>query len=162
MCAASKVQGWSSTRTRNGWRRLRRKCCGPVGRMPFHVIHALRSTMKITVLPLAVAALAMTGCASYQKPIPEGYAGPVATVLDSGPVQSSTLVHIYELTQVDGRNLEGSQIATRRVNYGRGFAQTPVLLSNKVPAKEMLVTIGAATVYAAPILALTNPTCSVK
>ena len=111
--------------------------------------------------PIALIAL-ISGCATYQKPLPEGYAGPIATVADTGQVQSSRLVHIFELTQVDGRNLQGSHLATLNANQGRGFSQSPMILTNQVPAKALQVTIEAATVYAAPILAMTNPTCTVK
>lgn len=58
--------------------------------------------------------------------------------------------------------LRGSHLATINANQGRGFSQSPVILTNRVPAKDLQVTIEAATVYAAPILAMTNPTCSVK
>jgi hypothetical protein len=118
--------------------------------------------MRFALLSLAGSALLFGGCATYEKPIPEGYSGPVATVADSGQVQSSKLVHIYEMTQVDGRKLQGSHLATLHANQGRGFSQTPVILTNKVPARELRVSLGAATVYAAPILAMTNPTCRVN
>jgi hypothetical protein len=118
--------------------------------------------MRFTLSLLAASALVLTGCASYEKPVPEGYSGPVATVADSGQVQSSRLVHIFELTQVDGRRLQGSHLATLQANQGRGFSQTPAILSNQVPARELRVRLEAATVYAAPILAMTNPTCMVK
>ncbi|MCP5283782.1 MAG: hypothetical protein H6933_02670 [Burkholderiaceae bacterium] len=114
-----------------------------------------------TVALLAVATALTAGCASYEKPIPDNYTGPKATIRDSGAVQSSSLVHIFELTRIDGRKLRGSGIATVSANQGRGFSQTPVILSNEVPAKALRIQIEGATMYAAPILAMTNPTCRV-
>jgi hypothetical protein len=108
-----------------------------------------------------VVALLATGCASYEQGVPESYSGPKATIQDTGASQSSSLVHIFEVTQVDGRKLRGSSLATSIANQGRGFSQTPVTLSNEVPAKMLKIQIEGGTRYAAPILAMTNPGCRV-
>jgi hypothetical protein len=118
--------------------------------------------MRLKQVPLLVLSASIVGCATTEKSVPETYSGPIATVTDSGQVQSTRLVHIFEMTKVDGRALEGSRVATLRRNYGRGMNQTPVILSNPVPAGELRVSLAAATVYAAPILEFTNPTCRVK
>lgn len=118
--------------------------------------------MSRLVLPALLAVALLSGCASFESSIPQDYVGPTANVSDSGAVQSTRLVHIFELTRVDGRALRGSHLATLSANYGRGFYQEPVILKNDVPARDLAVSIEASTVYAAPILAMTNPTCTVK
>lgn len=113
----------------------------------------------IGMTALVTAVFLASGCASYEKPLPDNYTGPKATIRDSGAVKSSSLVHLFELTEIDGRRLRGSGIATVNANQGRGFSQTPVVLTNEVPATTLKIKIKGATLYAAPILAMTNPTC---
>lgn len=105
--------------------------------------------------------LLVSGCAINEKPASVAISGPKATIRDSGVVQSPRLVHIFELTGVEGKRLTGSGRATISANQGRGFSQTPYILSNDVPAKPLKLQIQAGTFYAAPILAMMNPTCRV-
>lgn len=76
--------------------------------------------------------------------------------------QSSQLSHVFELREIDGRRLRSSGIATSAASQGQGFRQSTVTVTHKVPAAPSKVMLGAATQYAAPILAMTNPTCRVQ
>ncbi|MCE4555723.1 hypothetical protein [Pelomonas cellulosilytica] len=118
---------------------------------------APRHTLRF--VPLLLAALA--GCASLQPATPPDYTGPTANVADQAVPIGSSLLHVFELTRVDGRRLASTSLATVQANKGRGFSVTPVALTNELPLRPARVTLQVATQYAAPILALTNPNCQV-
>jgi hypothetical protein len=109
----------------------------------------------------AVASIVVAGCATFEEGTPASYAGPTVQVRDTAETQSARLAYIFELREIDGRRLRSSGIATVSANQGRGFSQSAVVVGHKVPAVAAKVTIAASTQYAAPILAMTNPTCSV-
>ena len=115
--------------------------------------------------PTALAALTATllvGCAGFEPATPPDYAGPTANVADQAVPVSGQLLHVFEITRVDGRKLSSTSIATVGANQGRGFAITPVALTNELPLRPARVQLQAATQYAAPILAMMNPTCRVQ
>ena len=97
--------------------------------------------------------LAMVGCVSYQ-PVPEGYTGPLSLVKDTSSTVSSTKEQFFELSKVDGRNVETSSAVTYERNYGRGIAMSVVTTERQVPAQECTLSIQGITHVAAPILAL--------
>ncbi len=111
------------------------------------------------------AALLMAGCSSFsgfQPATPEGYDGATVNVADTTTQVSGSLVHVFEMTQIDGRRLLSTSIATLQANQGRGFSVAPVALSNEVPPRPARVRLQAVTQYAAPLLAMANPTCRVE
>lgn len=117
--------------------------------------------MKHAVSMVAVL-LMMSGCAGLEPATPPDYTGPTVNVADQALQVSGQLLHVFEMTQVDGRRLSSTSIATLRANQGRGFAVSPVALTNELPPRPARVRLQAATQYAAPILALTRPTCQVQ
>ncbi|RZJ07115.1 MAG: hypothetical protein EOP39_17255 [Rubrivivax sp.] len=108
------------------------------------------------------AAMLLAGCAGYQPATPPDYTGPTANVADQTVQVSGQLLHVFEMTEVDGRRLATTSMATVRANQGRGFNVKPVALTNELPLRAARVKLQVATQYAAPILALTNPTCRVQ
>lgn len=111
------------------------------------------------------AALLLGGCASFrglEPATPADYTGPTVNVADQAVQVSGRLLHVFEMTQVDGRRLSSTSMATVRANQGRGFAVAPVALTNELPLRQARVRLQAATQYAAPILALTSPTCQAQ
>lgn len=108
---------------------------------------------------LAAATLALAGCAGLEPATPPGYSGPTVNVADQAVQVSGQLLHVFEMTQVDGRRLATTSMATVRANHGRGFSVAPVALSNELPLRPARVQLLATTQYAAPILAMTRPTC---
>lgn len=111
------------------------------------------------------AAALLAGCSSYQgfqSATPDGYDGPTVNVADQVVLVNSDLAHVFEMTQLDGRRLLSSSIATLQANQGRGFTTAPVALSNEVPPRPARVRLQAVTQYAAPLLALQHPTCRVQ
>ena len=117
--------------------------------------------MKRSAIAIFVLA-SLTACATFEESTPIGYAGPTVEVSDTASTQSPRLVHMFELRAVDGRRIRSSGIATVSANQGQGFNQRAVVVKHKVPATSVKVTLGASTLYAAPILAMTNPTCRVE
>ena len=112
-----------------------------------------------------VAALPLAGCASFsgfQPATPDGYDGPTVNVADQTTQVNANLAQVFEMTQVDGRRLLSTSIATLQANQGRGFSVAPAALSNEVPPRPARVRLQAVTQYASPMLAATNPTCRVE
>ncbi|HRQ59888.1 MAG TPA: hypothetical protein PLN31_20930 [Azoarcus taiwanensis] len=104
----------------------------------------------------------LTGCVTYHSPIPEGYAGPRATVRDSVVTHSMSKADFFYVSQVDGQKIEDSLINTRVANHGRGLVMTPYLIERDIPAHTAALVIVGRTHYAAPILALTSTVYEVK
>jgi hypothetical protein len=113
-----------------------------------------------------LAALALlAGCAGFQgfePATPPDYSGATAQVADQAVQVNGRLLHVFEMTQVDGRRLSTTSMATVRANQGRGFSVAPVALNNELPLRPARVQLQAATQYGAPILAMTHPTCQVR
>ena len=84
------------------------------------------------------AALMLAGCASFsglEPATPADYTGPTVNVADQAVQVSGQLLHIFEMTHVDGRRLSSTSMATVRANQGRGFAVAPVALTNELPLR---------------------------
>ncbi len=114
---------------------------------------------------LCLPALLLAGCTSFsgfQPATPDGYDGPTVNVADQVRQVNTDLVHVFEMTQLDGRRLLSTSIATLQANQGRGFGAAPVALSNEVPPRPARVRLQAVTQYATPLLAMANPTFRVE
>ncbi len=107
-------------------------------------------------------ALGLTGCATFESPIPAGYTGPMAVIKDSAKAESPRKADIFFLSKIDQLKIKSSLVATRTENRGKGMSMAPVVLDRKVPAQSATFTITGRTEYAAPILALTNPVYEVS
>lgn len=119
---------------------------------------------RATLLPLIAAAL-LAGCASFsgfEPATPEGHTGATVNVADQVQPHGGELVHVFEMTRFDGRRLLSSSVATLNANQGRGFSVKPVALTNEVPPGAARVQLQVVTQYAAPLLAMKNPTCRVQ
>ncbi len=121
--------------------------------------------MKPAVLLPLIASACLAGCASlkgFEPATPDGYAGATVNVADQLEPVGGQLVHVFEMTRFEGRRLLSSSVATLNANQGRGFSVKPVALTNEVPPGPARVQLQAVTQYAAPLLAMTNPTCRVQ
>lgn len=103
----------------------------------------------------AIALTMLSGCAAY-KPIPEGYAGAVASVADSGIQEDGTKAQIFAMTDVDGNRIMNSFWASANASQGRGFSLTMVISERQVPAKPMQITLKGSHTTAAPIHAIAS------
>lgn len=111
---------------------------------------------------LFAVAASLAGCASFEAATPPDYTGPTVNVADQAVQVSGKLLHVFEMAQVDGRRLSTTSRATVGANQGRGFAVSPVVLTNELPLRPARLRLQALTQYAAPILAMTSPTCRVE
>ena len=94
------------------------------------------------------------GCAT--SPIPEGYAGPTATIRDWAVAEGSNRARFFYVSEVDGKTIRHSLGATRAANSGRGFSLSPVTLDRKVPAKLTTLKMEGRSAYGAPIQEILN------
>lgn len=113
-------------------------------------------------LCLAACVTLLAGCASFEPAAPADYQGPTVNVADQVLPVSDQLVHVFEIRRVDSRRLLSSSIATLNANQGRGFSVKPVALSNELPLQPTRLQLLATTQWAAPILAMTHPTCQTE
>ncbi|MGQ0510813.1 MAG: hypothetical protein ACT4P9_09380 [Betaproteobacteria bacterium] len=91
----------------------------------------------------------LSGCATY-KPVPDGYTGPTAVIVDSGFKEDETTAQIFALVEVNGQAVENSFHASASASQGRGFSLTARYVTREVPATPMKVTLkGAHTAGAA-------------
>ncbi|MFN3860563.1 MAG: hypothetical protein ACK4R2_03715 [Roseateles sp.] len=117
------------------------------------------------LLATAVTALLLTGCAgpqsftAFEPATPADYTGPTVNVADQAIAVDPQRLHIFEITQVDGRRLASSSTATQRAGQGRGMTVTPVALTNELAVRPARVQLQATTQYASPVVALSRPTC---
>lgn len=121
--------------------------------------------MKSIVFAAATAALLLCGCTSFKSftafepATPADYSGPTANVADQVVTISPQRLHVFEITQVDGRRLASSSMASTRAGQGNGMTLTPVSLTNELPLRAAMVRLQAATQYASPMLAMSNASC---
>lgn len=99
---------------------------------------------------LLATLVSLTGCASY-KPIPENYAGPIATVSDSGMAEDGSKAQIFALTDIDGHGISDSFYATRRASHGQGAAIRLKITERQIPAQAMKVKLRGSHATGAPI-----------
>ena len=118
--------------------------------------------MKLSHASTLTIALLIAGCASFQPSLPEGYAGPKASIRDTAKIHSSSKADLFYLKTVDERQLRDSHLVTIQANQGRGASLTPKMQTHDVPAKPTKFSVVGITHYGAPILAMTNPVYEAK
>lgn len=111
----------------------------------------MSSAYKIAALLAAV--LYLVSCAAY-KPVPEGYAGSVAMLSDSGFSESGAKAQLFSLIELNGNAVQNSFGASASESQGQGFRLTPRIISRLVPAKPMSVKLKGAHATGAPIHAI--------
>jgi hypothetical protein len=108
----------------------------------------------------AAVAVVLAGCAT--NPIPEGYTGPRAYIRDTGMSETGSRAVMFWVNEVDGKQIKTSPGETAAKNQGRGFSMSPVFIGRDVPAKPLTLKLIGSRVFAAPILALTNPSYRIE
>jgi hypothetical protein len=109
-----------------------------------------------------LVAVALCGCAGfkgYEPATPPDYEGVTVNVADQVWPVGGELSHVFEMTQVDGRRLSSTSIATVHAGQGRGFSTPPLALTNELPLRPVRVQLQVVTQYATPLLAVKHPTC---
>lgn len=113
-------------------------------------------------IALLAPAIALSGCASFhafEPATPADYDGPTANVADQVVAVSAQRLDVFEMTQVDGRRLASSSMASTRAGQGSGMTLAPTALSNELPLRASRVRLQATTQYASPVLAMGQPGC---
>lgn len=95
-------------------------------------------------------------------PYPAGYNFSKAVIKDSVESSDSKEGDFFYVSHIDDKQIENAQNRTLRLNAGRGFYMTPYEVEREVSVNSAKYTLVGRTVYAAPILALTNPVYEVK
>ncbi|MBI4998435.1 MAG: hypothetical protein HZC22_16375 [Rhodocyclales bacterium] len=106
-------------------------------------------------LAALLIAATLAGCAAYQ-PVPEGYAGPIARISDSGQSEDGTKAKVFALSAVDGNSIRDSFRASAAASHNRGATLILQVVSREVPAQPMKVTLKASHITGAPIHAMAS------
>ena len=93
--------------------------------------------------------LILTGCVT--SPIPPGYTGPTARLLDYGEMETGFRAIFFYVSEVNGKPIKTSLNAAREINYGRGFSMTPQSITRLVPPGKMTLKLEGRHAYGAPI-----------
>jgi len=100
-------------------------------------------------------AMVMAGAplAIHAEPgVPDGYAGPIATVFDSALRPRGGGAQFFFVSSVDGRTLDTNLDATRRVNQGKGNSMVLMTQARELPAQPLKLVLEGQTAFAAPIV----------
>jgi hypothetical protein len=99
---------------------------------------------------LLVLLLTLGGCATY-KHVPDGYAGPVAQLGDSGTQLSGGKGELFYVASINGNQVENARTATGRASHNRGFSLTMDRVWRPVKIEPMKLKLVGTHVTAAPI-----------
>src|ERR1051325_4395025 len=116
---------------------------------PAHEEEGMR-TFFIWVLGL----LTLSACVS--SPIPENYSGPLATIRDSGFLETANRAQFFYLSEIDGKKIDNVLSASKKANAGRGFSMSTVEHARDVPAKASTLVLEGRVSYGAPIQEIMN------
>lgn len=103
----------------------------------------------------AILGITLTGCATYE-PVPQGYAGPTATVVDTGFSEDGTKAQLFALVEIDGNSIANAFGASAIASHGRGASLTTVFPERSVQAKPMKVRLRGSHATGAPIHAMAS------
>lgn len=103
---------------------------------------------------VTAAGLLLASCATRPPLVPQGYAGPTATLQDFVFQESSSTGRIFAVVEVDRQRIDSAFDATRKASANRGFSLSTVTISRGVVVKPMQLKLRAARVTAAPIQAI--------
>ena len=107
----------------------------------------MKRTLQLIIVGIVVH---LSGCASY-KPVPEGYAGPVATIMDTGRTEDGTKARIFYVASIDGNTIENARSVSRSSSYGTGMSLNMRTTQREVPIRPMRLKLVGTHVVAAPI-----------
>jgi len=98
-------------------------------------------------------ALFLSACQTHQ-PVPEGYAGPTATLSDSGIGVSGAKAQLFVAQEIDGNKIVDSFGASASASQGQGFRLYLQVISRKLPVRQLKVKLYGGVATGAPIYAL--------
>src|SRR5579863_8510580 len=104
------------------------------------------------------AAILLAGCT--HNPIPAGYTGPTARVVDTIEPQDTRSAYVFFVNEIDGQRVDNASTWIAQANAGNGLTLRiyKVDFSRNVPAAPATFAVIGQIQYAAPIQMLLNPT----
>jgi len=112
--------------------------------------------MKLTINTVALTfALLASGCATYE-PVPKEYAGPTATLKDTGFSEDGSKAQMFAAIEIDGNRVMNAFLASANASQGRGNSLSTVFTERKVKAATMKVTLKGSHATGAPIAAIAS------
>lgn len=106
------------------------------------------------ILLLLFLALLTSACA--YNPMPKDYTGPTSTITEMGDASQHQVANLFYISKVDGKRINNSATATFSRNRGRGQYMDVIVVKHTLPSKPVTLTLTGETIFAAPILGLTN------
>lgn len=102
-------------------------------------------------IAVALSSLLLVACSVLQEPLPKGYTGPTAELVDSGFREDHAKAQIFAATEIDGRPIKNAIIDTRRASEGQGFTVSPTPTQRAIPTQPIKVMIEGTHQTGAPI-----------
>ncbi len=93
----------------------------------------------------------LTGCASYQPLVPDGYRGEVATIDDSFKKDSSSKADLFFIRSINGNEIQNALTNTIAASEGQGFRIAARGKSRHVPAEKLRIRLVGQVHHSAPI-----------
>ena len=99
----------------------------------------------------------ITGCASFESALPSSYAGPTAVIEDTIAVtmESTQVVHIFDVREVDGRRVRSTSIASASAKLldpksmdKAARDRGGVIVRHQIPAVPVKLKLAASTQFA--------------
>jgi hypothetical protein len=101
------------------------------------------------------SAILVGGCATpYQAPLPQAYAGPVATMWDDVDAESSSKGQVFYIESIDDKPLESGYALTQQATFGKGFNVHLERAHYFVPVRPLKLHVVGTHVTGAPIHAI--------
>jgi hypothetical protein len=100
---------------------------------------------------VAAALLFLAACATHHNPVPDGYTGPVATLIDTGTTEDGSRARIFYVESIDDIRIDNARSATRRSSYGTGMSLHMRTHERQIPVRAMKLKLIGSHVVAAPI-----------
>lgn len=104
----------------------------------------------LSLVTLGCAAV-LAGCATVEPAVPSNYGGATASIADSVQHRSASVSNVYAVTEVDGRRIANSFMASAEASRNKGFNLTAVAVDRQVPATALKLKLNAQPLTGAPI-----------
>lgn len=85
--------------------------------------------------------ISLGGCASFYEPIPQGYSGKTARVIDSYTNKAAVDAHYFYVTRIDKQRVETSWYLTRVAYIGKGTKFSPIMKEHRVTTQQQTFSV---------------------
>lgn len=98
--------------------------------------------------------LSLVACASYTPSVPKGYTEDIATIDDSFQRQSRSKANFYYISQVGGKPIRNSLVASSKASSGRGARLITRGASRSIPVKPLSLYLVGRVYHSSPVGAM--------